>query len=366
MKILFVLENYFPNIGGVETLFRQLTTELVEAGHECTVITSLLHPDHPRLEKHGRLTIVRIPVSSRYLFTVKALRSIFRYIRSADLVQTTSYNAALPAFLGGLLFRKKVVVTFHEAWGELWFQLPFMGRFSKLAHYLFEQLLLRLPFSLFVAVSQSTARRLQEEGVHPNRIKVIYNGLNYTEFADRPEQKQDNAVFTYTYFGRLGISKGLDLLLEAARQLKDSGLPFRLQLITPLEPEDLLDRLKQVIAQYTLEDHIIWQHHLPFTDLKRALLASDSVVIPSYSEGFCYAAAEAAALGVPIISSARGALPEVVSGRFIDMASLSVNALTEAMHRAAQGEWEEKPLVRFELQDTVAAYMRTYSELGRQ
>ena len=39
MKILFVLENFYPNIGGVETLFKSLTEQLVREGHEVMVIT---------------------------------------------------------------------------------------------------------------------------------------------------------------------------------------------------------------------------------------------------------------------------------------------------------------------------------------
>jgi glycosyltransferase involved in cell wall biosynthesis len=363
MRLLFVLENYFPNIGGVETLFKQLIERLVAAGHECIVITSLLHAEHPRVEHLGGLTIVRVPVASRYLFTIKALIPIFRHIRGCQLVQTTSYNAALPAFIGAVLFRKKAVITFHEAWGKLWFRLPFMSRASQWAHYVFEQLLLRLPFDLFIAVSNSTAGHLAREGVAAKRIKVIYNGLNYAEFVDRQDREAADDVFTYTYFGRLGISKGLDLLLAAAQRLQDDGTDFRLQLITPLEPADLLTQLKEIAGRYGLDDHILWRHHLSFPDLKKALLASDCVVIPSYSEGFCYAAAEAAALAVPVISSARGALHEVVSGRFIHLSSFSVEGLVEAMRAARQGAWQAAPLRRFELEQTVKAYIRTYEAL---
>ncbi|MCB0630659.1 MAG: glycosyltransferase family 4 protein [Saprospiraceae bacterium] len=363
MRLLFVLENYYPNIGGVETLFKQLIGQLVAAGHECTVITSLLQPEHPRQEQKDGLTIIRIPVPNRYLFTLYALWPVLRNVRSCDLVQTTSYNAALPAFIGAVLFRRKVVITFHEAWGRLWFRLPFMSRFSQLAHYLFEQLLLRLPFDLFIAVSQSTAGHLAREGVPAKRIKTIYNGLDYSEFMDRLDTETVNEIFTYTYFGRLGISKGLDVLLNAAHILKERSVDFRLQLITPLEPEPLLAQIKKLTDEYGLKSRTIWHHHLSFTALKQVLLASDCVVIPSYSEGFCYAAAEAVALGVPVISSSQGALPEVVSGQHIFMKSFSAEALAESMYAATNGEWETRPLRRFELSETVKAYIQTYKGL---
>ncbi|PHN06456.1 glycosyltransferase family 4 protein [Flavilitoribacter nigricans] len=363
MKILFVLENYYPNIGGVETLFKILIERLVAANHECTVVTSQLHPDDPLDESLPGLRIIRIPVSNRYLFTLQALRPVWRHIGTCDLVQTTSYNAALPAFLIAFLRRKKIVVTFHEAWGKLWFRLPFMGRIGKIAHYLFEQLLLKLPFDRFVAVSHSTARRLLEEGVSEKRIETIYNGIDYQEF-ERPELPSENEPkFTFTYFGRLGISKGLDLLIEAAAQIRQSLPDSRLQLIVPQEPAEFLDWLQGAIQQNGLEDYVVLRHHLSFHDLKKAIVQSDCVVIPSYSEGFCFAAVETVALGTPIISSGQAALPEVVGGKYIEMESLSVDDLAKAMTAAYRGAWQEKTLVRFELETTVEAYLELYRSL---
>lgn len=363
MKILFVLENYYPNIGGVETLFKTLIERLVQADHECTVITAQLHPDDPQEESIPGLTIVRIPVANRYLFTLQALLPVLRYSRTCDLVQTTSYNAALPAFMVAFWRRKKVVVTFHEAWGKLWFQLPFMGKVSKTAHYLFEQLLLRLPFNRFVAVSKSTAQRLLEEGVPARRVATIYNGIDYEDFKKSEQLQKREEKFTFTYFGRLGISKGLDLLLNAALKTRDLLPNSRLQLIVPKVPADLLHWLETNIQQNNLGTYIKLRHHLAFDDLKTAIAQSDCVVIPSYSEGFCFAAVETVALGTPIISSGRAALSEVVGGKYVEMEALTVEALVAAMEKAFWGKWEEKPLKRFELEVTVQAYMELYREL---
>lgn len=363
MKVLFVLENYYPNIGGVETLFKTLVERLVVVGYECTVITSQLQPDDPAVEKSPGLTIIRIPVSNRYLFTLRALPAIMQNIKTCDLVQTTSYNAALPAFLAAFFFRKKILVTFHEAWGKLWFRLPFMGKLSKWAHYLFEQLLLRLPFDRFIAVSQSTAKRLAEEGVANRRIHTIYNGIDYQEFEHITPGSEKNGAFTFTYFGRLGISKGLDLVIPAGVEAKRELPNSRLQLIVPKVPKDLLEWLQTEIENKQLEDYVFFRHDLSFEDLKAAIRASDCVIIPSYSEGFCFAAAETVALGTPIVSSGQAALPEVVGGKFITMASLNAEGLADAMTQAYRNEWQECIPPRFELENTVDAYIKAYQEL---
>jgi glycosyltransferase involved in cell wall biosynthesis len=41
MKILFVLENYYPHIGGVEVLFKNLTEELVKKGQNLCCYTQI-------------------------------------------------------------------------------------------------------------------------------------------------------------------------------------------------------------------------------------------------------------------------------------------------------------------------------------
>jgi glycosyltransferase involved in cell wall biosynthesis len=363
--VLFVLENYYPNIGGVEKLFKSLAESLSGQGHQVTIITTRLSKNDPATETSGNIHIRRYSFLNRYFFTLFALFPVLRHARRCDLVHTTSYNAALPAYLAARLLRKKIVVTFHEVWAGLWFQLPYMGSFAKRLHYLFEQMLLRLGFDCFVGVSSSTSDSLLRAGVPASRVKTIYNGIDYQEFTIKkdPVPLSSAAHFTYTYFGRLGMSKGLDILLAAARLFCQKHPRSRLKLILPKDPPAFLAIILENIKENGLEGHASVLHHLTFEQLQAELLASDCAVIPSYSEGFCFAAAECAALGVPIVSSGRAALKEVVSGRFIELESLSPAALVDALEKARVGEWQHRPVRQFELKDTVAEYLELYHQL---
>ena len=363
MKILFVLENYYPNIGGVETLFKNLVEHLVKEGHQVTVITTRPDDQAPKKEIKGSLKIYRIPFPNRYFFTFFGIFPILRHIRQYDIVHTTSYNAGVPAFFAAKLFRKKIIITFHEAWSHLWFDLPYMGNFAKWLHYLFEQFLLKLPFNQFVGVSQSTADNLEKNGISKNKISVIYNGINYTEFENIKMGKKPSHPFTYTYFGRLGMSKGLDILLEAAVILKKKLPNSRLQMIIPKVPLPLYNAVMDFVHQHELQHYIIFKHNLPFSQLQQELKQSDCVVIPSYSEGFCFAAVEAIALGVPVISSDKMALKEVVSGQFIKMEELSTLALVKAIEQAEKGQWEQTPVKKFHLATTIQKYLRLYKKI---
>lgn len=363
MQILFFLENYYPKIGGVETLFKSLAEALVQKGHQVKVLTTRPSSEVPSTEWIQGVEIVRLAYPNRYLFTFLSFFSALKHVKQADFIHTTSYNAALPALLSGKCYGKKVSVTFHEVWGSLWFKLPFMNPVARFFHYLFEQFLLKLPFHTFIAVSQNTATRLLESKIKPAKIKRIYNGIDYSVFETVPEPSGGNAsVFTFTYFGRLGMSKGLDILTQAIALLRHSPQEFSVQLIIPTEPRGMYRQLKSAIKRFGIADRVVLTAHLPYSELLCALKQSDSILIPSYSEGFCYAAVEAIALGVPVISSDQGALKEVVSGKFIKMKHFSPQGLAEAMTAALEGKWSVSPVKKFNLTDTVRQYEAYFEE----
>ena len=362
MKILFVLENYYPNVGGLETLFKTLVEKLAAAGHEITIITTKPFGGLPFKEVIGNIKIIRLPFG-RYTYTFLGFIPILFYIRKMDIIQTTSYNAGIPAILASKFFRKKVVITFHEVWADLWEELPFMSKFSKWGHRLFERNLLRLPFDKFVAVSNATASALSKVGIPDYKIEVIHNGIDYAEFEKIEKEKLVQQKFNYLYFGRLGVSKGLDLILDAADKFKTSHPNSKLTMIIPKNPIPFYKLFMKLVEEKNLNDYIDFKHQLKYEDLLLELTKTDCAIIPSYSEGFCYAAVECIALGTPIISSDRAALKEVVSGKFIKMESQSADALHQALVKAVDNQWEETPIKKFHITDTITKYIHLYHKM---
>ena len=367
MKILFVLENYHPNIGGVETLFRNIAENLVNKGHTVSILTNKLRKGIPSRERHGRFTVYRYPFINRYLFTLFAFFPALALSLRHELVHTTSYNAGIPSFFAGMLTRRRVIITFHEVWGRLWFELPFFGKLKLRLHYHYEQLLLRLPFHRFVAVSEFTRRQLLDAGVRADKIIRIYNGIDYDKFdALRKKYKPiENDQFTFLYFGRLGISKGLDVLLRATHLLAQDNSQFKLILILPLRPKSLFIRIMHLIESLSIKNHIGLFHDLSEVDLFEKVSLADCVVIPSYSEGFCFTAVEATALGKPVVCAHKGALKEVVSGKHIFFERQDPTDLYSAMIKAIEGKWCENDRKQFKIEDTVDHYIHLYQQFVR-
>ncbi len=362
MKILFVLEYYEPHIGGVETLFKSLAHQLVQKGHEITVVTNRYDAKLSAHEVIDGVEVYRYRFYNRYLFTFLAWVPALQHAKEADIIHTTSYNAGLPAWITAKIKRKDVVITFHEYWGKLWFQLPWLNPISRYLNSTFERMLIKLPFKKFIAVSDYTKLALSDAGVAHDRLDRIFNGIQYSNFEEHKGKDDKHGVFNFLFFGRVGYSKGLDVLLKAVSHLK-SKRPYQLKLILPQEP--LLRKVHKLIDELNLSKSAITiELSVPYEQLQEEIASADAVIIPSYSEGFCYAAVETMAIGTPLIVSGQGALSEVVTGQYINYNSIEPSDLAYAMLQAMNGEWTVVEQVNFPLQRTIDQYIDLYENLA--
>lgn len=246
-------------------------------------------------------------------------------------------------------------------WGDLWFRLPWMSQFSARLHRTFEKWICSFQFNRFVGVSDFTKNALLQSGISKDKVDRIYNGIEYPAQVQHTGSNPEDP-FTFLFFGRVSYSKGVDLLIPAIRELKNSTSNFRLNLIIPSEQSSISKDIRSQINLLELNDTVIELNDLPYSELENQIAKADAVVIPSYSEGFCFAAAETMAIGTPIISSGQGALKEVVNGKHIEF-GLTVAGLTNAMEKALQDQWTIAPTKQFPLADTIDQYLQLYQEL---
>ena len=323
-RILFVLEYFPPHVGGVETLFSGLASGLQRRGFEVTVLTLRL-PGTPAREVLDGVRVMRIRTPRRlrrYAFTLLALPAVLREARRADLIHTTFYNAAPAAWLAGLLWRRPVVCTVHEVFGAQWHRLPGTHRLAGHGFRASERALLRLPYAAVVADSDFTRARVVDAGVPPAHVHRVYPALDHA-FWDAGRHrarplKQDLGIaretFLYLYFGRPGVSKGVEYLVDAAALVRRRLEQSRLLLILADDPPDRHARLLRRVRELDLSGHVIVRDPVTRDELPGYLLAADCVVVPSLSEGFGYAALEAATLGCRVVATAGHAVEEVLRG----------------------------------------------------
>jgi D-inositol-3-phosphate glycosyltransferase len=322
-RILFILEYFYPHLGGAETLFTELTSALAGEGHRVTVLTSRV-PGAPPREIFRGVEVLRVLTprfGSRYFFTLLSLPRALVLSRRADLIHTSMYTAAFPAWLASRLWRVPVVITVHEVLGRYWSGLPGMGWGAALIARLLEATILRFNFERFVCDSEFTRERLlANTKIDPRRASVCYPAVDYAfwdpeHFLARPlksELKLGDGTFLFLFFGRPGVTKGVEFLLEAVNELRSCGKRFHLLLLLGTHPPSQYRLVVRAIRRLGLESWISIKSPVSRQTLPSYLLAGVCVVVPSLSEGFGYSAIEAASLGCQLVITQGHSLEEVV------------------------------------------------------
>ncbi len=377
LRILIVLEYFPPHIGGVETLFDNVTAALARAGHRITVITLRVPGTKGRERRHG-VEVLRIWTprwARRGFFTLLAFPLTLQKARQADVVHAATPNSAVPAWLAATIARKPVVHTVHEVFADLIGALPGLHPRRALLFRLFETGMLRLPFARYLCVSEFTRGRLVRlMHIAPERTAVIYPALDYT-FWDRAHHRPrnlkaelglDDGVFLSLYFGRPGFLKGVEYLIDAAPMIR-ARLPLsHLVMLLDHDPPDQYERLRQRIARLGLTEYVTVRDPVPRDALPSYLLAADCVIVPSVSEGFGFAAVEAATLGCPVVTTAGHSVQEVI-GEYADFVpprdaeALAAAVVAVAQRPRAQPRAAPK---RFTLDAHVAALTAVYTRLA--
>ncbi len=375
-RILFVLENFYPNVGGVETLFLELIKGLTKSGVQVTVLTSQL-PGTPIEEVYQGIRIRRVKLprfARRYFFSVLAFPRALYEAFHCDLIHTTTYNAALPAWFAALFSRRPAVLTVHEVFAGQWQKLPGLNPLLGWGYRLFEWLVLTLPFSHYLCDSKFTLDRLiKEMPSKKDAASVVYPAFDYSFwkkelYVARDLKKEfglpeDTTLFLY--FGRPGISKGLEYLVDAVKQLvaykaKRAHFIF----ILSRDPIKNYLRLKSKIEKLGLSEKITILDSVPRKSLPTYILGADCVVLPSVSEGFGYSALEARFIGARVLSTHGHSVEEILSPHIELVASQNATQLASGMLKVM----EEQKVVEaiapsFSLQRHLASTMQIYTPL---
>jgi glycosyltransferase involved in cell wall biosynthesis len=164
--------------------------------------------------------------------------------------------------------------------------------------------------ALVVVISEDTARAVQQDlNVERDRLVVCRPGLPgwIGVPVAQPARGGDYVLFVGTLEPRKNIGALLDAWSLLVREMPD--LP-RLRLAGPATPEahPWLARLQVP----PLHGRVEYVGYVDDRDRRQLYERARALVLPSFHEGFGLPALEAMALGVPVIASTRGALPEVV------------------------------------------------------
>jgi glycosyltransferase involved in cell wall biosynthesis len=229
------------------------------------------------------------------------LAKLFRDHR-VDLIHSHHTPALIDSTIGARLTRRPLVHTDH---GKLY---PTSWRWRML-----EQTASRFAARV-VAVSECSRRDLVErQGIASGKVDVIYNGLDLKPPRSAPldslrrELGASPSDFIIGTAARLEEQKGLELLLDAARQALQVEPRLRIVIVGGGTREAALREYAQSLG---IESRVLITGYR--IDAVTLMSAFDCFVQTSHWEAMPMALLEAMALQKPVIATAVGGVPEVV------------------------------------------------------
>lgn len=145
--------------------------------------------------------------------------------------------------------------------------------------------------------------------------RLIPPAIDLRQFHSEKEYRSDVAgtpdnPIKILSVGRLEWKKGYEFALQAVRNLVDQDITVVYLIIGEGEHSDALHFARH---QLGLEETVEFIGSLPQEEVIRHLEETDIFLHPSLSEGFCNAVLEAQAMGIPVVCTDAGGLPENVA-----------------------------------------------------
>jgi glycosyltransferase involved in cell wall biosynthesis len=355
MKILFIHTLYYPHIvGGAEVVLRVLAEATCGNGHEVVVLATG-YEKGIREETINGITVYRVGIKNTYWPYGDHPRSIIRKViwHTRDI-----YNHAMRRYVREVLRKEKPdVVSCHNLAGwsiSVWDAVREAG--IPIVQVLHDLYFLCLKSTMFknnhpcrgrcveckvvrflhryksrqvdavVGVSTHIIDRLTTAGFFPNALKmVVYNVIAVPEIPMSEKEKKHEFIFGF--IGSLTRSKGIEWLIQEFKKINSRRVFLK---IAGRGESSYVEYLKRLGSD---DSRVIFSG---FSKPEEFYSSIDILIVPSIGEeSLGMVAIEACAYHLPVITSGRGGLREIIidgyNGLYYDISI--PNSLSSTMKR---------------------------------
>ena len=352
MKILHVTNFFKPSweAGGVARVAYEISENLVNEGHEVTVYTTDGFKSRLNVEKNTPIIIDGMKI---YYF-----RNLLNYL--------TKSNLPIPYYVP-LIARSQMqdfdIIHIHEHRTFLAIIVHFYAKKYRTPYILqshgsvtpfFKKKTFKILFDHFfgykilrdaskvIALTKTEANQYEMMGVSKNKIEIIPNGINLSEYNNLPKKGKFKTKYmipmsnkVILYLGRLHESKGLDLILDSFSDVHKELHNIKLVFVGPDDgyQESLTARAKKL----DVSDNIIFAGYVDNITKIEAFVDATVFITPSYS-GFPVTFLEACACGTPIITTTNGDILEWINDKVGYVVEYDKDQLKNAMFRILSDE----------------------------
>lgn len=297
VRVLHVVRQYAPAVGGLESFVACLAEQQRREGLDAQVVTldSVFATRPPRqLPRHEMIRGVPVTrISWRGSMRYPLAPGVLDHLGPFDIVHVHAVDF-FADFLSNTrwLHHKPLVLSTHGGF----FHTGFASRLKRIYFATATRWSLR-GYARVCACSQSDFDTFRT--IAPQRLSLIENGVDTAKFADA-----GSPVFrpTLAFLGRFSHNKRIHLLIDLVAALRERGREVRLLLIGR-DWDDNLGAIQAQIAELALQDRV--EIHTGLTDgqIRGQLGRASFLASASAYEGFGLALVEGLAAGLLPLAS---------------------------------------------------------------
>ena len=303
MHVLFLTDNFPPEVNAPASRTFEHCREWVKAGHTVTVVTCA--PNFPKgkvfdgyrnklwqTETVEGIRVIRvwsyITANEGFLRRVLDYQSYMLsaivasvFVRKVDLIIGTSpqFFTACAAYVVSRYKFRPYIFELRDLWPESIKAVGAMKNERAIRFLEWIEMFLYRKAAKVVSVTRSFKDILVRRGIDGGKIEVITNGVDISQFKPRPKDPELTAKLGMTgkfvagYIGTHGLAHGLETLLDAAERLRGQDFVFLF-----LGDGARKEALKQMAAEKKL-DNVVFIDSVPKADVARYWSLLDVSVI---------------------------------------------------------------------------------------
>jgi glycosyltransferase involved in cell wall biosynthesis len=289
--------------GGIELVVSLLTEELVQRGHDVTLVANGDSRTKARLwSAHQASPDLSTMSADPFLEVVHVLGG---YLRAGEFDVIHDHTALGPALGAVLDGHPPVVHTLHGPWTDM--SRRYLGEVAGRVG--------------LVAISEAQTRHNPDVPY----AGVVPNGIDLDVYPYR-EEKEEFALF----LGRCNPEKGPEVAVEVAKQ---AGLPLKI-VMKRAEPHEHEHWEREVAPRLRGDEEVVFNadHDVKVDLLSRARVTLCPI---QWEEPFGLVMVESMACGTPVVASPQGAAPELVVDGETGVLAEGLEAMVAAVEPAA-------------------------------
>lgn len=298
------------------------------------------------------IQFVNVKHDYNYIRIIEIMSWLNRVLKNYKPDVINVHLDTLYSWIWALINRKRIIFTVHS-------------EASRISDYVSQKLFYCLKKNKLIRVIgvSDFASKSFENVFGADNVQTIYNPVDIAHFDTERSIEQNEIRFINV--ARFYPVKNHKLLIEAFDKLHVSGSDARLILVGDGQE---FENIKDYVAEKKLNDYVDFLGYQ--SDVSNLLRDSDVFVISSLSEAFPVSVIEALAVGLPIIATRVGGLPELVQKNGILVESGDSNALYQAMKQLEQDSQMRQEMARyskemsknFSIEKILQQYEQVYDE----